>query len=381
MLLARAPRRPRACPRSSAPPTRRSGRGRAASPARARGARSPRRAPPEPGSVEPPIARRRPRVSTSTATPWRTSASASLRTCRARPPSITGGYSQERSSTRSLIPGTLSRGWARTLMSGKDLPDMTVASPTWLDWRAKVRVARGRNRADWSLWTSCSHRMGRSAERAADGVAGVVGAGAGVRDLRRGSGVGAARADRAGARRRRRTVGRAGDGTGGGVIVLLVRGDRDRRSLFAMGASAAGSLAFQFASTNLVVELGIVMWVLIGWQFTLAELVGGIVLIATMTLLLRAFVSKRLETRSSGARRTRAGGSCALHGRRGGGGQRGRRRRGAAPEAALGAGLVGCGPQLPQRLGDALPRDRCLDSCWRGSWGCSGRACSTACSW
>ncbi len=37
------------------------------------------------------------------------------------------------------------------------------------------------------------------------------------------------------------------------------------------------------------------MWVLIGWQFTLAELIGGIVLIATMTLLLRVFVSRRLE--------------------------------------------------------------------------------------
>jgi uncharacterized membrane protein YraQ (UPF0718 family)/YHS domain-containing protein len=67
------------------------------------------------------------------------------------------------------------------------------------------------------------------------------------------------------------------------------------RSLFAKGASAASSLAFQFASTNLVVELGIVMWVLLGWQFTLAEFVGGIVLIATMTLLLRLFVSRRLE--------------------------------------------------------------------------------------
>ncbi|HEV3319767.1 MAG TPA: permease [Solirubrobacteraceae bacterium] len=70
------------------------------------------------------------------------------------------------------------------------------------------------------------------------------------------------------------------------------------RSLFARGASAASSLAFQFASTNLVVELGIVMWVLIGWQFTLAELVGGIVLIATMTLLLRVFVSRRLEAQA-----------------------------------------------------------------------------------
>ncbi len=70
------------------------------------------------------------------------------------------------------------------------------------------------------------------------------------------------------------------------------------KSLFAKGASAASSLAFQFASTNLVVELGIVMWVLIGWQFTLAELLGGIVLIATMTLLLRAFVSRQLEAQA-----------------------------------------------------------------------------------
>ena len=42
------------------------------------------------------------------------------------------------------------------------------------------------------------------------------------------------------------------------------------RSLFAKGASAVTSLAFQFASTNLVWELGLVLWVLIVWQFTLA---------------------------------------------------------------------------------------------------------------
>jgi uncharacterized protein len=67
------------------------------------------------------------------------------------------------------------------------------------------------------------------------------------------------------------------------------------KSLFQKGASAASALAFQFSSTNLVVELGIVMWVLIGWQFTLAELIGGLVLIAIMTVLLRLFVSRRLE--------------------------------------------------------------------------------------
>jgi uncharacterized membrane protein YraQ (UPF0718 family)/YHS domain-containing protein len=67
------------------------------------------------------------------------------------------------------------------------------------------------------------------------------------------------------------------------------------KSLFQRGASAASALSFQFASTNLVWELGLVLWVLIGWQFTLAEYVGGIVMIALMTLLLRLFVSGQLE--------------------------------------------------------------------------------------
>src|SRR5204863_9914206 len=67
------------------------------------------------------------------------------------------------------------------------------------------------------------------------------------------------------------------------------------KSLFQKGASAATSLTFQFASTNLVWELGLVLWVLIGWQFTLAEFVGGLVLIGLMTALLRLFVSPKLE--------------------------------------------------------------------------------------
>jgi len=70
------------------------------------------------------------------------------------------------------------------------------------------------------------------------------------------------------------------------------------KSLFQKGASAATALAFQFASTNLVWELGLVLWVLIGWQFTAAEYVGGIVMIVLMAVLLRAFVSPRLEERA-----------------------------------------------------------------------------------
>jgi uncharacterized protein len=70
------------------------------------------------------------------------------------------------------------------------------------------------------------------------------------------------------------------------------------KSLFQKGASAASALAFQFASTNLVWELGLVMWILIGWQFTLAEFIGGLVLIAIMSAALRLFVSPQLEARA-----------------------------------------------------------------------------------
>ena len=67
------------------------------------------------------------------------------------------------------------------------------------------------------------------------------------------------------------------------------------KSLFQKGASAASALAFQFASTNLVWELGLVLWILLGWRFTLAEFLGGAVLIVFMTVLLRLFVSRKLE--------------------------------------------------------------------------------------
>jgi uncharacterized membrane protein YraQ (UPF0718 family) len=67
------------------------------------------------------------------------------------------------------------------------------------------------------------------------------------------------------------------------------------KSLFQKGASASSALAFQFASTNLVWELGLVLWVLIGWQFALAEYVGGLVMIGLMAVGLRLFVSRELE--------------------------------------------------------------------------------------
>jgi len=67
------------------------------------------------------------------------------------------------------------------------------------------------------------------------------------------------------------------------------------KSLFEKGASLASAMAFQFASTNLVFELGIVLWLFIGWRFTLAEFVGGLVLIAVMWIALRLLVTRERE--------------------------------------------------------------------------------------
>ena len=63
------------------------------------------------------------------------------------------------------------------------------------------------------------------------------------------------------------------------------------KSLFARGADFTSSMAFMFASTNLVVELGAVLWLLIGWQFALAEFVGGVIMIALLTILLPRVLS------------------------------------------------------------------------------------------
>jgi uncharacterized membrane protein YraQ (UPF0718 family) len=59
------------------------------------------------------------------------------------------------------------------------------------------------------------------------------------------------------------------------------------RTLFKKGAALIPSLAFLFASTNLVIELGIILYLLMGWQFTAAEWIGGVVLIVIMSVLVR----------------------------------------------------------------------------------------------
>jgi uncharacterized membrane protein YraQ (UPF0718 family) len=66
------------------------------------------------------------------------------------------------------------------------------------------------------------------------------------------------------------------------------------RALVRRGASFVAAMAFEIASTNLVIELGIILALLIGWQFTLAEFVGGPIMIVLMAVGFRLFVRSRL---------------------------------------------------------------------------------------
>ena len=66
------------------------------------------------------------------------------------------------------------------------------------------------------------------------------------------------------------------------------------RSIFRKGADFIAAMAFQFASTNLVLELGIILAVLMGWQFVAAEFAGGLIMVALLTVMLRAVMTTQL---------------------------------------------------------------------------------------
>jgi uncharacterized membrane protein YraQ (UPF0718 family) len=66
------------------------------------------------------------------------------------------------------------------------------------------------------------------------------------------------------------------------------------RSLIRKGANFTASMAFEIGSTNLVIELGIILALLMGWQFTAAEFIGGPVMIIVLALLFRLFVRSRV---------------------------------------------------------------------------------------
>jgi hypothetical protein len=66
------------------------------------------------------------------------------------------------------------------------------------------------------------------------------------------------------------------------------------RSLFRKGADFTAAMAFEIASTNLVIELGVILALLMGWQFTVAEFAGGPIMIVILAVLFRLFLRNRL---------------------------------------------------------------------------------------
>lgn len=66
------------------------------------------------------------------------------------------------------------------------------------------------------------------------------------------------------------------------------------RTLFRKGADFTSAMAFEIASTNLVIELGVVMAVLLGWRFTLAEFIGGPLMIIILAILFKLFLTPKL---------------------------------------------------------------------------------------
>src|SRR3974377_487392 len=66
------------------------------------------------------------------------------------------------------------------------------------------------------------------------------------------------------------------------------------RSLFRKGANFTAAMAFEIASTNLVIELGVILALLMGWQFTVAEFAGGPIMIVLIAVLFRVLLRERL---------------------------------------------------------------------------------------
>jgi uncharacterized membrane protein YraQ (UPF0718 family)/YHS domain-containing protein len=70
------------------------------------------------------------------------------------------------------------------------------------------------------------------------------------------------------------------------------------KSLFSKGANFTASMVFMFASTNLVIELGLVLWILMGWQFAVAEFIGGAIMILLLKLLIPRLIPVKLIAQS-----------------------------------------------------------------------------------
>lgn len=77
------------------------------------------------------------------------------------------------------------------------------------------------------------------------------------------------------------------------------------KTVFSKGASLVATLAYTFAATDLVVELGLVMWVLLGWQFVVGEFLGGLVAVCVVAVLVRRVPDRWVEAARERVRETR----------------------------------------------------------------------------
>lgn len=86
------------------------------------------------------------------------------------------------------------------------------------------------------------------------------------------------------------------------------------RSMVAKGADFTAAFAFEFASTNLVIELGIILWLLLGWQFAVAEYVSGFLMILILSGLFRVFLKPGLMKEAVAQAQQVSGGGHEGHG-------------------------------------------------------------------
>jgi uncharacterized membrane protein YraQ (UPF0718 family) len=139
------------------------------------------------------------------------------------------------------------------------------------------------------------------------------------------------------------------------LVVVFLRCGGVGRSLFRKGADFTAAMAFQFASTNLVIELGLILALLLGWQFTAAEFVGGPIMIVLHGADLPPAAHRTASAKRPVIRPTRA---CRVDGRpRRDGHERRRRQRVLAPAGQPERVHVGQ-PQLRHGMGRGTARHR-----------------------
>ena len=132
--------------------------------------------------------------------------------------------------------------------------------------------------------------------RAGDAVGDVLGARAGVHYFRCAPGFCQQRTDEPRVWADEFEIGGNRDRAGCGQQLLFVCGSSGGAERDSTRRRAGPGAGFMFASTNLVIELGAVLWVLMGWQFVAAEILGAFMLITLMWLLIRLFLPKNIES-------------------------------------------------------------------------------------